>query len=333
MWARTKDLKPESMRAALWEHRTLIKTWAMRGTLHMLPSSELPIWYAVLRTSQRFLRPSAWRKYFGISMEQLDGITEAIGSALDGRLLTRDELGREVGKLIGSASLGAKLAESSWGTMLRPAAFAGRLCFAPSVGQRVRFTRPDSWLGNASSDCAKIDAHDATASVTRRYLAAFGPATEHDLARWWNGGGVSTARKWIAALGDEVVPVDLAGCRAWMLAKHVRELRDLPPVRSVRLLPGFDQYVVASSCHVNHLMPGDLRSRVFRPQGWISPVLLVNGMIQGTWRHATKGSRVEVTIEPFVKLPAWVRRGAEEEAERLAEFLGGELKLEFIGQK
>ncbi len=72
---------------------------------------------------------------------------------------------------------------------------------------------------------------------------------------------------------------------------------------------------------------GGSRSRVFRPQGWISPVLLVNGLIEGTWRHALKSGRVEVIIEPFLKAPAWVRGKAGVEAERLAKFLGGTLSL------
>ena len=126
---------------------------------------------------------------------------------------------------------------------------------------------------------------------------------------WWGGsGGVTTARQWIAALGEEVSPVDLEGAQAWVLASHVRRLREFSPVRSVRLLPGFDQYVVGASLHAEHLLPGDFRRRVYRPQGWISPVLLVNGRMEGTWRHQIKGSRVEVVIEPFVKAPVWVRR-------------------------
>ena len=79
--------------------------------------------------------------------------------------------------------------------------------------------------------------------------------------------------------------------------------------------------------HAEHLLPGDFRRRVYRPQGWISPVLLVNGLMKGTWRHDIKGSRVEVVIEPFVKVPVWVRRAAGHEAERLASFLGGALSL------
>ncbi len=118
------------------------------------------------------------------------------------------------------------------------------------------------------------------------------------------------------------------GTPAWMLAADAREdARMLPTPRSVRLLPAFDQYVVAASPHADALLPGDWRDRVYRPQGWISPMLLVNGRMQGVWRHAIKGSRVEVVIQPFVKVPTWVRRGAAQEAERLAEYLGGTLKL------
>ena len=323
VWARVEDLDRRAVQRALWQDRTLVKTWAMRGTLHLLPASELPLWHAALSTSRRYLRPAVWQKYFGITLEELDRLTEAVGAALDGRVLTREELVREVGRLSGSAAFGAKLALSSWGTILKPAAFSGRLCFGPSLGQRVRFTRPDTWL---AATLAPENPQTATAAVTRRFLAVNGPATYHDLARWWSG-GVATARQWIAALGDEVCPVDLDGAQAWMLARHAREARDLPPERSVRLLAGFDQYVVAASRHAERLLPGDFRSRVYRPQGWLSPVLLVNGRMEGTWRHEVKGSRVEVAIEPFVKSPLWVRRAAREEAERLAAFLGCALSL------
>ena len=324
LWARVEGLDRRAVQRALWEDRTLVKTWAMRGTLHLLPAGELSLWHAALSTNRRYLRPASWQKYFGITLEELDRLTEAVGTALDGRLLTREELAREVGRLAGSAAFGAKVAESSWGTILRPAAFSGRLCFGPSLGQRVRFTRPDTWLASA---LPPADPQAATAAVARRFLAAYGPATYHDLARWWSGGGVSTARQWIASLGDEVCPVDLDGAQAWMLASHARELHEVPPDRSVRLLPGFDQYVVAASCHAERLLPGDLRSRVYRPQGWLSPVLLVNGRMEGIWRHEIKGSRVEIVIEPFVKAPVWMRRAAGQEAERLAAFLGGALSL------
>ena len=67
--------------------------------------------------------------------------------------------------------------------------------------------------------------------------------------------------------------------------------------------------------------------RVYRSQGWLSPVLLVDGRMEGLWRHDRKGGRLIVEIEPFATQPEWVRREAEEVAERLARFLGGDLEL------
>lgn len=291
--------------------------------LHLLPAYDLPLWHAALSTSRRYRKPGLWRR-FGLTLDELDSLTEAIGDALDGCTLTREELAQKVWHLTGSAKFAAKLEFGSWGTILKPAAMTGRLCFAPSVGQRVRFIRPDSWV---AAPTPQMDTQAATATVTRHFLAVYGPATYHDLARWWGGGGIITARQWIAALGEEVIPVEVGGEQAWMLAADVREARELPPHRSARLIPAFDQYVIGASRHAEHLLPGDLRSRVYRAQGWISPVLLVNGFMRGVWRHEIKGSRVEVCIETLGNVPAWVRTGAEEEAERLAAFVGGNLSL------
>ena len=323
-WARVERLSRDAVRDALWNDRSFVKTWAMRGTLHLLPASDLPLFHAALAISPRYLRPVAWQNNFGISLEELDRITQAVGVALHDRLLTREQLAVEVGKITGSAKLAKLLAESSWGVMLKPAAFTGQLCFGPSEGTRVRFTHPATW---AKTRAKQPKSDDACKEITRRFLRAYGPATARDLARWWNGGGIVSGRQWIAALGDEVVEVQVDDTRAWMLASDAKALRDFQPTKFARLLPGFDQYVVAASCHVEHLLPGDLRARIFRPQGWISPVLLVNGMMQGVWRHEMKGSKVLVTVEPFCKIPAWARREAEREAQRLSQFLGGILEF------
>src|SRR6266516_3188774 len=200
VWARVEDLDRRAVRRALWEDRTLVKTWAMRGTLHLLPADELRLWHAALSTSGRYRRPALWRR-FGITIEELDRLTEAVAAALEGRVMTREELVREVVRLTGSAAFGAKLAQNSWGTILKPAAFTGRLCFGPSLSQRVQFTRPDTWLAAAGYPLGPpANPQAATAAVTRRYMAAYGPATYHDLAKWWGGGGVSNARQWIASL-------------------------------------------------------------------------------------------------------------------------------------
>jgi hypothetical protein len=74
-------------------------------------------------------------------------------------------------------------------------------------------------------------------------------------------------------------------------------------------------------------MPGPFADRVYRPQGWLSPVLLVNGRMEGVWRHEVKGRHVDVSIEPFTSVPTWAAKAAEAEAERLAAWLGVTLRL------
>jgi hypothetical protein len=321
LWARVEGLDPDWVRRALWEERSLVKTWAMRGTLHLIPAVGYREWQAALGTYDHYLKP-AWSRAFGVSPPELERLVAAIGEVLHDRCLTREELSGAVAAATGSADLAAHLRES-WGSLLKPAAFQGQLCFAPSDGQKVRFTHPDTWIGDGTPP----DPEEGVRAITRRYLGAYGPAVREDYGRWW---GVSAARagRRIAALGDAAVEVDVEGTRAWMLAAHVQEAAAAEPPRSVRLLPGFDQYVVsAPRIAIGPLLSDEMRPRVYRPQGWISPVLLVDGRIQGVWRHERKGRRLLVSVEPFKRLTKRVRSGAEREAEALAAFLGGELEL------
>ncbi len=322
LWARVDGLGPDAVQRALWQDRSLVKTWAMRGTLHLLPAEELPLWQAALSTRRHYERPS-WQRGFGVTLEQLEAMVSAIRQALDGRVLAREALADEVAAITGSAELGDKL-RGNWGALLKPAASRGYLCFAPSDGQRVRFTRPDQWLGRWQGE----DPDAAVLETARRFLAASGPVTREDYARWW-GTMAADGGRVLKRLGDEVVPVAVAGARggdagarAWVLAAHAEEILGATVAPSVRLLPAFDQYVVTASRHAEQLMPGPFKERVYRPQGWLSPVLLVGGRMLGTWRQERRGGRLQVTIEPFVKLPARVRRAAEREAERLAAWTG-----------
>jgi uncharacterized protein YcaQ len=321
LWARVDGLPPDAVRRALWEDRTLVKTWAMRGTLHLLPAAEYPLWQAA-RSTTRGWEAASWLKAFGVTEEELRRLLDAVATALDGRLLTREQLAAEVTTLTGSPELGDKV-RGSWGALLKPAAALGRLCFAPNQGQQVRFTRPDTWLGG----WREHDPDQALLEAIRRFLAASGPVTREDVARWWGVPSPAQVQRRIERLGDEVTVVDVDGTRAYLLAADLAGLRGAAASRSVRLLPAFDQYVVTATRQADHLLPGPFKDRIYRPQGWLSPVLLVGGRMDGTWRQEATGGRLRVTIEPFTRLPAWARRGAEAEAERLAAWTGARLEL------
>jgi hypothetical protein len=322
LWARVEGWRPTDLADALWKDRSLVKVWAVRGTLHLFPSSELPLWTAAMQTSPA-ARGERWARYLGIPQPRMDRLIETIGAALEDRALTREELAAEVTRRRRDRALGEAMLHS-WGGLLKPASYRGVLCFAPNDGQRVRFTNPRSWL---SLDGSAPEPEDALREVARRFVATYGPVPLDEIARWWSEGAAAGARRLMHSLGDEVVEVDIEGMPAWASAEAVGRIVGHESPRSVRLLPGFDQYVIGSTKHSARLMPDDHRERVHRQAGWVSPVLTVDGMLEGVWSSARSGSRVLVTIEPFRRQPAWVRRGAEVEAERLAAYLGADLSL------
>jgi hypothetical protein len=319
-WARVDGLARGAVADALWRDRTLVKTWAMRGTLHILPAGEYPLWQAALST-RRGYELASWQRAFGITLEQLEAMLVAIERSLDGKVLSREALAAEVARRTGSAELGSKL-RGGWGSMLKPAASRGKLCFGPSEGQRVCFTRPDQWLAGWREE----DPEAALLETARRYLRSAAAVTREDYARWW-GVQAPQGGRVLRALGDELVPVEVGGARAFALAADADEIAGSAPVGTVRLLPAFDQYVVTATRHAETLMPGPFKERVYRSQGWLSPVLLAGGHMLGTWRQEARGKRLGVTIEPFTKLPAAVRRQAAAEAERLAAWTGTTLDL------
>jgi hypothetical protein len=69
--------------------------------------------------------------------------------------------------------------------------------------------------------------------------------------------------------------------------------------------------------------------KTYRQAGWISPVVLVNGCMQGTWRYEEKRKTVTVWIKPFADLSGEVTDGIAAEAERLSGFYGLPVKLEY----
>jgi uncharacterized protein YcaQ len=80
LWARVDGLRRDDVKRALWQDRSLVKMWAMRGTLHLVPTTEYPIWQAALGTYDHFLRPS-WAKYFGVEPGKVEAMIGAVGRA------------------------------------------------------------------------------------------------------------------------------------------------------------------------------------------------------------------------------------------------------------
>ena len=323
-WARVDGLAPGWVDDQLWARRSLVKTWAMRGTLHLLPAEELATYTGALaRLRPRYEVPS-WQRHFKVTQPQAEAMLAAIEAELAGAPRTRAELAAGVAARVAEPALEEQLARG-FGDLLKPAAFTGGLCFAPSDGQRVRFTRPDLWLDGFAHPGPD---EEAAREVVRRYLRAYGPAPREQFQRWFGMTSPAEAGRWLAALGDELVEVDVEGTRGWLAAADVDGAAAAAPEGAVRLLPAFDPYVVAAPRDATAVLPAARRAQVYRPQGWLTPVVLRDGRMAGTWEHERKGATLHVAVRTFGRPDAALRAGIEAEAERLAAFLGGALALQ-----
>lgn len=123
--------------------RRIVRTWAMRGTLHLLTAESLAAYLSLLAAARSWER-GAWQRNFATAA-QVAAMADAAGEALADNVLTRAQLTAEIVRRTGDTSVAAQLG-SGWGSVLKPLAWQGYLINGPSDGNRVTFTSPRTWL-------------------------------------------------------------------------------------------------------------------------------------------------------------------------------------------
>jgi hypothetical protein len=318
--AGVRSAAPPELDTAVWRDRTLVRTWAMRGTLHLMPADELDLWVGALtdRESRRRFPPS-WEREHGVTGAQLHAITDAVGEVLGAEPLSRAELAGAIAALLGDPALTAPLS-TGWGALLKPAAARGLLCSGPAVEGAVSFVSPAAWLGRP---VRPVEAPAANREVLLRFLAAAGPATAVDIGRWW-GEQPTPARRWIREYADALAAVEVDGESGFVMraedADELAAVPDAPPGDTV-LLPGFDPWTIAPLSHRAWTIPPGRTAEVSRTAGWISPVLVVDGAVAGVWEHVRRNGELTITVRPFTSLATAVRDAAEAHAARYAALL------------
>jgi len=303
---RLPDATRETVRVALWETSTLVKTFGPRGTVHLLPAAELPTWIAALAAvpMKTPTHPDSVR----MTCEQTEQVLAAIEDAVRDAALTVDELSDAVVAATGSwagdpvmEAFGGKWPR--WRQALPLAGMRGLVCFGPNRGRKTTYIAPPT-TGNADAD--------PIAWLLRGYLHAFGPSTPARFANWLTAPD-AWAREVFQSADLSSVTVD--GEQAWVSAGDT-EAPDEPP-RGLRLLPYFDTYAYAVGNDRARLNPGLAATRA---KGNFQ-VLLADGVVGGLWHQKRSGRRVALTVEPFVRLTAARRRELDEQADRVGTIL------------
>ncbi len=320
--ARTRGLSPARIEAALWRERTLVKTLCMRQTLHLLPAAEFPVYAAAVRRS-RVAAIERIMARFRITAGDREALLRAILEALADGPVAKGQLTARTRPRV-SSRVRAWM-DRVWNAN-RLALAEGLLCYGPSRGQQVTFVRVDRWLPGRRA----VPEDEAQRRLLADFLRAYGPASLRDFSKW-SGIPVAEARGAWESLADELAEVRVSGRPAWLLRKDLHALRasafDSPVVS---LLAAFDSYLLAHAEKDQFLEPRHYK-RVFRSLGWISPVVLVNGCVAGTWRHSPGGSnRLTVSLELFAKPSGALCDRIEEQATRHGDFLGRRVELKFV---
>ena len=329
IWARVKGAGLRDVDSAIWKDRSLVRAWAMRRTMFVLPAEELAM----------FVRGTTRRAAYGLryalsrigSKAELDKLLDAVLEALR-EPRTRSDLAEILRK-----SLGYKLktkAGGGWGNK-RPVPWVevGRaslpvgwllhligardvICSGPGDGNEASYVRADSWI----SHWKDLSVAEAEKRLVVRYLEAFGPATLQDFALW-AGMYVRDAKEIWSHVVDKLVPVNVEGWKANILRSDLSELKEASIEKPIaRLLPYFDCFLLGHKSHSN-IVDERNRKKIYRNQGWVSPVVLVNGQAEGVWSHVQKRDRLEITILPFNKLSPGICSRLKEEASDLGRFL------------
>jgi hypothetical protein len=138
--------------------------------------------------------------------------------------------------------------------------------------------------------------------------------------------GVTRALK---TLPDPVVEVDIEGTRGLVREEDLDALAGVSPAHPLRLLPGFDPFTNELPRRVESVLGDAHHDRVHRTAGWVTPIVVIDGRIGGTWEIENgKGGAGRVVVQPFGRWRGGARKELVAEVERIAAFLDRPLRTE-----
>jgi hypothetical protein len=256
--ARVDGITRDDVHRALWEDRTLAKAWTIRGTLHIHAADELALWLALAEPTEAY---DAWRGPRGslpaLGADEVRKARKRIWAALDGHVLTREELAEAVG----SPARERLLAGFGF--------FVDGLCHGPPRGQRITLARPDQWV----AEWRAVTREEAIREAARRYVQAFAPVRP------------GAVQEWLGTRAEfEEIPPEFP--------EPKRSVRLVPEYDAYVM--GFRERDQLVSPPVRALVQAHNRGRYEGPAG--VRFVLADGIAAGLWERKKQGRRIEVTV-------------------------------------
>lgn len=289
--AGTRDQVAAAMNAG-----EVVRSWPMRGTLHLVASDDLD-WMLRLLTPRVVTGSVGRRTGLGLTQAQLERAREAAVSALSGGgQLSRSEL-FQVWDEAGLSTPGQRGAH-----LLSFLAMTGTLAFGPMRQREQLLVLAEEWIPSPR----RLEGDEALGELAVRYFRSHGPATVADLARWAHL-RAGDARTGAAVAAGELTRVEIDGVEYLMDARLPDLLADARrDAERVILLPGFDEFVLGYKDRSAQLDPAYADRIVPGGNGMFRPTVVSGGRVLGTWARSGRSRGPSVAATPFTDFPAEV---------------------------
>jgi hypothetical protein len=306
---RSVGLTAAGVDRAFENERSVVRTWLMRGTLHLCAADDLRWMLDVLGRNAN--RLGARRRH----EVGLDDTTCERGIAVMRTVLAHGPVARRALRdhLVSAGVLHEPVGQSLI-HLLFHAATLGVICCGPRMGRDDSFVLVDDWVAPS----VRPRGGAALAELARRYLSANGPASVRDFAAW-SGLPSALAKAGIAAIAANITEFPGTIPDLWTIATTAPDEPARRPV--VRLLGHFDTYLLGYRTR-EHLGGATAEAWIHTGGGgWIRPVVCVDGWIVGGWRMDARGREFEISVAPFEPHSARVESGIGREVAEISDFL------------
>ncbi len=296
--------------------RLITRSWPMRGTLHLMATQDVR-WMCRLLAAEMTTAERTRHAQLELTPATLDRAREVLSAALRGGVaMPRPEV------------LNTLRANGIDPSGQRAAHILGRLCQeallcqGPAQERQPTFVLLDDWVP-WSWDPGR---EEALAALATRYVASHGPVTMRDLAGWV-GKTLIFAREAVALAGDQVRTTEIGG-QAYLVPP---EPTPVVTTAAVRLLPGFDEFVLGYKDRSAMMSAAEELLVVPGKNGMFLGTVTVGGVVAGTWGRRTTTRGTVVTVTPFALLTPSRRRSVERAAVAYGRFLGTAVEVAFPG--
>jgi hypothetical protein len=317
--ARAPGIRLSDVERAIAERRSIVRTWCLRGTLHLVASEDVGWLLGLL--GPLFIRSNRGRR----AQLGLDEATEQRAIRALRRVLRRSgpQTRAEIVEKLAGQSI--QLKGQARPHLLALASLQGLICNGPPRGREPTYVLLADWIDPGPT----LARGAALARLAERHLAAYAPATPEDLAAW-SGLSLAEARSGWQSISAQLIEVVRGRSTAWILKTQRKGLeRVVAPRPLVRLLPAYDTYLLGTRDRDLVLSASDVK-RLFPGGGLLYPAVLLDGRVVGRWRVQRRRAVIDVVVEPFERLPREAVGALKIEAEDVGRFLGLEPSLKII---